>query len=87
MVKMINDTPQPENRFKTRDLYEASVCYAMKLPLLQLERVGRQCWFIFDNYTECKRLTESYWRRDLIVNAKDYAEAIRSLKDRIFLEN
>jgi len=84
---MIKDTVNTENSFKTKDLYEASVCYAMKLPLLDLEWVGRQCWFIFGNFDECKKLADSYWRRDLLINAKDYADSVRSLKDRIFLKN
>ena len=75
-----------ENVYLTRDLYEASLLYACQQKLLRLEKEkeGRSFWFVFNNRSACQSLIDTYWRRELNVNAKAYTDAIRSLKDRLF---
>ena len=74
-----------ENIYKTKDLSEAAYLYASHQKLIGLEEdaCGR-CWFIFENGVLCRPLVNSYWRKEAMVNAKDFADAFRSLKDRIF---
>jgi len=83
---MTDTLSQPKNWFKTKDLYEASALYAVKTPILAIERDGKQCWFVFDKPEDCRKNANSYWQGELVVNAKDFADAIRTLKDRIFAQ-
>lgn len=75
-----------ENQFRTKDLYEASALYALNIPLSTLEFDNKQYWFLFDEQEKCRKLSDEYWRGTLMVNAKDYADAIRTLKDRVFAQ-
>ena len=72
------------NSYKTKDLYEAALLYAAGIGLMGLDGEGKQMWFVFGDREESERLANSYWSRLAEVNAKDYADAIRSLKDRLF---
>lgn len=71
------------NSYKTKDLYEAAFLYASGVKLTGLESDGRQMLFIFLG-GEASQLSDSYWSKSGTVVAKDYADAIRSLKDRLF---
>ena len=71
--------------YRTKDLYEASAIYASEKKLLRLEREGKFYWFIFEG-SECEELADQYWTGEMNVNAKAYADAIRSLKDRVFAQ-
>ena len=74
-----------ESIYRTKDLNEASYLYAAGQKLIRLEEdTNKRCWFIFDNEIVCQGLIDSYWRKEATVNAKEFADAIRSLKDRIF---
>lgn len=74
-----------ETPYRTKDLNEASFLYASGQKLIKLEEDdNRRCWFIFDNELTCQKLIDSYWRKEATVNAKEFADAFRSLKDRIF---
>jgi hypothetical protein len=71
-------------RFKTKDIYEASALIATNANLITLEADRGFYWFVFENATSCRKVSDSYWSNRLTILAKSYAEAIRSLKDRIF---
>ena len=70
--------------YKTKDMYEASALIAKGVKAMTLERGNGHFWFVFSEGDSCSRLSEEYWRDELEVRAKDYADAIRSLKDRLF---
>ena len=70
--------------YKTKDFYEASALLASKLKLLNLEQESKFYWFVFDDFVECSRVSNLFWGNELSVLAKDYADAIRTLKDRLF---
>lgn len=72
------------NLYKTRDLYEASFLYANGQRLIRLEGDKSQKWFIFADKGACEKLAQTFWAKDSSVDAKSYAEAIRSLKEMIF---
>ena len=73
-----------ENIYRTKDLYESSYLYACHKKLLQLDRENGRCWFIFQDKQSCQSLIDSYWRREAKIDAKEFIDALRSLKDRIF---
>lgn len=70
--------------YSTKDLYEASFLYATGKELLDLARDGSQAWFIFEDQHSCEELVKQYWARKGSVTPKIFAEAIRSLKDKLF---
>jgi len=72
------------NTYKTKDLYEASTLYALDQKFLYLEKEGEYFWFVFGNKEVCQEIADKYWRREVSVDAKTYADAIRTLKDRLF---
>lgn len=72
------------NVYLTKDLYEGALLYANHIKLLSLQKEGEYFWFIFEDKEKAESLSNKYWQREAQVNAKDYAEAIRSLKDRLY---
>lgn len=73
-----------KNSYRTRDLYFASVLYALDTKLINLTRDGRICWFEFEDKEHCLEVYRRFISKDLLVNAKAYEEAVRTLKDLIF---
>ena len=70
--------------YKTKDIYEATALLANNGRLIQLEKEGNFYWFVFENLDMVKKMSDSYWRNELSVLAKDYSDAFRTLKDRLF---
>ena len=73
-----------ENYYRTKDLSEASFLYASGKRFLNLEKDNGKVWFIFNDKTSCEDLAGSFWRKEATVNAKEFSDAIRTLKDLIF---
>lgn len=74
-----------QKQYKTKDFYEASCLIARRKRLLFLEKDANFYWFVFDDDKDvCQKISNKFWRNELIVFARDYADAIRTLKDRIF---
>lgn len=71
-------------KYRTKDIYEASALVASSVTLLKLEADSGFYWFVFEDHDSCRTISDNYWSNQLSVFAKDYADAIRSLKDRIF---
>lgn len=72
------------DEYLTKDLYEAALLQTHNLKLLKLVKEDNYYWFAFEDKTKAEQLSAQFWRKEVKVNAKAYAEAIRSLKDRIF---
>ena len=72
------------NDYKTKDLYEAALLYADGAKLVDVEGEGKSCWFVFENRSECERISRLYWAGEAEVKAKAYSDALRTLKDRLF---
>jgi hypothetical protein len=70
--------------YRTSDLSEASFLYAYRKKLIRLDNDSGRIWFIFDDVGSCQELADSFWRKEASINAKEFADAIRSLKDMIF---
>lgn len=70
--------------FLTKDLQLAGLLYAKNVPFVGVNRNGKLCWFVFENHELCEKLQQQYFAKTVDVNAKDYADAIRTLKDLVF---
>jgi hypothetical protein len=70
--------------YKTKDLGEAAALIVKDTPLIEIERDGRVCWFIFSCVDQCKLLSNQYFFGELLVNAREYSEAKVRLKNMIF---
>jgi hypothetical protein len=70
--------------FRTKDISEASFLYASDKKLIELEKSGYFFYFVFEDVSGCMALIQSFWRKEAMIDAKTYADAFRSLKDRLF---
>ena len=76
-----------KNKFETSDFFLASTLRAKGKKVLALRWEGRRCFFQFSDPTDCQALETAFFNADLDVNAKEMANAQRSLKDRLFKRN
>lgn len=78
-----------ENRivdeYRTKDLGEAGALIVKGKQLLKIERLGKVCWFIFQDRKNCQDISKQFFFGDLQVNALNYFEALGRLKNRIFM--
>lgn len=72
------------NQYKTKDLAEAAALIVEGLVLSTIERQGNTCWFIFEDDDECRQLSQKFFFGGLLVDARQYYEAMGRLKNRIF---
>lgn len=81
------DMQLESSELQTKDLYEAAFLFAQGQKLIRLEKDGSIYWFVFgnDNFT-AEQLRNLYWSGEGLVSGRSYAEAIRSLKDRLFAQ-
>lgn len=72
--------------FISKDLYLSALCYAKGLKLERVEREGRICWFVFSDKNRGEQLLSQFITKSVDVNAKDYCDALRTLKDLVFAQ-
>lgn len=72
------------NIYKTRDLAESAALLINNQQLIKLERQGKICWFYFSDLAQCTELSNQFFFGELLVNAREYHQAITRLKNRIF---
>lgn len=70
--------------YHTKDLAEAAAILAKGRRLLRLQPQEDYFLFVFEDEKQCEEIANSFWSGELRVNAKGYADALRTLKDRIF---
>ena len=70
--------------YRTKDLSEAAFLYASQARLIKSDSENGKIWFVFDDKGSCEQLSNSFWRKEAVVNAKEFADAFRTLKDIIF---
>ena len=83
-MKRRKEKMKKNNVYLTKDLYEGAFLYANRLRLLELQQEGKFYYFVFEDKEKAKSLSDKYWQREGKVIPKDYAESIRSLKDRLY---
>lgn len=76
------DTQNDE--YQTKDLGEASALLSKSATLIRLQKQDNFYWFIFLDKTLCEKISHEYWFGELFVNARDFYEQMRMLKDRLF---
>lgn len=67
-----------------KDIYAAAALFAEGKKLLRLQGEGKFFWFVFENKSDCEELLNKYWSGENLVSSRAYADAIRTLKDRLF---
>ncbi len=72
------------NSYRTKDLSEAAFLYASGAKLIKLDNENGRVWFIYADKAQCEKLADSFWSKEATVNAKEFADAFRTLKDMIF---
>jgi len=70
--------------YLTRDIGEAASLIVKKQKLIRIDRDNRICWFVFEDKDVCKKLSSDFFFGELLINARDYYEALGILKNRIF---
>lgn len=70
--------------FKTRDLYIASLLYALGKNLDGTENINGVYWFSFSDFKECDEIVSNYWLKKIKVDGLTYVESIKTLKTMIF---
>lgn len=75
------------DQFLTKDLHLAALLYAKAVPFVTVNRSGKLCWFVFENKKLCLQLQQEFFAKLVEVNAKDYADALRTLKDLVFMQD
>ncbi|MCB4791239.1 MAG: DUF5659 domain-containing protein [Elusimicrobia bacterium] len=70
--------------YRTNDLYESSLLYALGYKLVNTERTNGRISFEFGDKLECEATLKKYYSNDLKVKAHSFAESIRSIKSMLF---
>ena len=70
--------------YHTKDIWEASLLYTTNKKLIHTDTVNGKIWFSFADKISCEEAVEAYLRKELSVNAKEFVEAIKTLKGLIF---
>ena len=78
--------PNPTDTYQTKDFWLAAALLCCGLTLLRLEWHGGRAFFVFAEADVCRKASEAYWCRELTVAAKDFTDALRTLKDRLHSE-
>lgn len=73
-----------EDEYRVKDLGEAAALLCKSAKLLRLEQEEGFSWFIFQSKDICQIISNNYWFGELLINAKSYQDALRTLKDRLF---
>ena len=81
---MSKNTLKEPKKFKTRDLYEAAALLTSGEEIIDVEVENNICRFVFGNYDICHKKIISYTNNQLAVLAKDYTQAIKMLKGKIY---
>lgn len=68
----------------TKDLYFAALLYAKRISLEKTEHEDKTYWFYFVGKGNCERLYQEFFGRKILVNARDYVDAIQALRNIIF---
>jgi hypothetical protein len=72
--------------FETKDLYFAGLlCARNESDFYGLRKDGKIFWFLFHNKNECEKLQQLYFIRKAEVDARTYSDAIRMLKDSMYM--
>ena len=72
------------NFYRTRDLGESAALLLSNVRLVSFAREGKICWFYFEDAEKSKQISNNYFFGELMVNARDFQQALTKLKNRIY---
>ena len=78
---------QNDNIYLTKDIHEAAWLLQNRLELRQLiaqQNNSSVYYFCFENREDSEKLANEFWNKKATGNIKEYAESLRTLKDRLF---
>lgn len=70
--------------FSTKDYWLAGALMASGKKLLRLDWRDGRAFFVFADLERCDTEATAYWAGDLRVSAKDFTDALRTLKTRLY---
>jgi len=70
--------------FKTKDLSISAALLMSGIKLAEIDREDKVFWFSFRDVNKCEALSKEYLFGKLLVNAREYDEAVKRLKNIIF---
>lgn len=70
--------------FSTRDYWLAGALIASGKKLLRLDWQLGRAFFVFLDLDQCEQEAQAYWAGNLCVSAKDFTDALRTLKSRLY---
>ena len=68
----------------TRDIGEAAALYTLRKKFLRIDRespIHSYYRFVFQEDGECNKLLHEYWSKELLVNAKNYYDSLKTLRN------
>lgn len=74
----------PNSTYRTKDLAESAALITLGQKIIDIKKIDRVCWFIFDDLEKCQEITRCFWYDRCPVDAKTYYDSIVRLKNRIF---
>ena len=83
-MRMDKPAAHIQGHFSTSDFWLAGSLVASGHQLMRLDWVGPKASFVFQNEKSCQQASNAYWDRDLKVDAKEFTDALRTLKDRLY---
>ena len=70
--------------FRTKDQFIASTLYAMGEKLDSLERVDRECFFLFENKNKCEQVLKKYFSDELKISPRLLFSSFKDIKTYIY---
>lgn len=69
--------------FATKDYWLSGALLAAGKQILRLDWRAGRAFFCFSEAERCREASSAYWNGTLMVSAKSFADALRTLKDRL----
>lgn len=70
--------------YKTKDIYESAAILAKGQRLLRLNPKDDHFLFVFEGKERSEKIADAFWAGLDVNGTKAYADALRTLKDRLF---
>jgi len=72
------------NEYLTKNIGEAASLISKNIKLIRIDRQNDVCFFVFDQKQNCEKLFKEFFFGELLVNAREFFEAEKRLKQLIF---
>lgn len=72
------------SEYLTKNIGEAAGLISRNIKLIRIDRENEVCFFVFDEKSDCEKLSKDFFFGELLVNAREFFEAEKRLKQLIF---